>query len=143
MNDTNGLLTHTTLRLKGNLSGLAITRVLSALRRVPGVLLAEPTTIDDETVVAHDAAVPQKSLISAAASVGVRASIAASRGSMTGVTPKKALRTFVSFAIASLATIAIVAFIHIAAIRSEWILPIFVVAIWTLVLADKIGARRS
>jgi hypothetical protein len=49
--------------------------VVSALQRVPGVLLAELNEANTKIVVAHDGAVPLNSLISAAKNAGVPTTI--------------------------------------------------------------------
>ncbi len=69
------LLTHTTLQVDGGGAGASLTHMVRALRRVPGVLLAEVNAANARAVVAHDAAVPATSLIAAAENVGVRLSI--------------------------------------------------------------------
>ena len=70
-----GLLTRTTLQVDGTLAGDSVTHMIRALKRVPGVLLAEVNGANDGADVAHDAAVPTTSLIAAAQNAGVHVRI--------------------------------------------------------------------
>lgn len=79
MNDASGgradQLTRTTLTIDGGMAQPAVVQVMHALRRVPGVLLAEIDAAAARAVVAHDSGVPPASLVAAAAGAGVRATI--------------------------------------------------------------------
>jgi hypothetical protein len=69
-------LTRTTLLLDDNLSPLAMERTIAALKRVPGVLLAELGPGPARAIVAHDAAVAHASLLEAAAKTGAHVTVA-------------------------------------------------------------------
>ncbi len=73
-------LTRTTLLMDDNLSPLAIERTIAALKRVPGVLLAELGPGTARAIVTHDAAVANASLLEAAAKTGVHVTLAAGTG---------------------------------------------------------------
>ncbi len=70
-------LTRTTLLMDDNLSPLAMENAIDALKRVPGVLLAELGPGTSRAIVAHDAAVANASLLEAAAKTGVHVTLAA------------------------------------------------------------------
>ncbi len=69
-------LTRTTLLMDNNPSPLAMERAIAALKRVPGVLLAERSPGTTRATVAHDAAVANASLREAAAKAGVHVTLA-------------------------------------------------------------------
>ena len=73
------LLTRTTLQVDGGLAAGSLAQMISALRRVPGVLLAEANGANTGAVVAHDAAVSAISLIAAAENVGVHVRVVADK----------------------------------------------------------------
>jgi hypothetical protein len=70
-------LTRTALLMDENLSPLAIDKVIAALKRVPGVLLAELEPGTARAIVAHDAAVAKQSLLEAATKSGAHVTLAA------------------------------------------------------------------
>jgi cation transport ATPase len=76
---TADLLTRTTLQIDGSPSGASIAKVVSALQRVPGVLLAEANAGTARAIVAHDSGVSTASLVAAAFRAGVRADVVAPR----------------------------------------------------------------
>jgi copper chaperone CopZ len=69
------LLARTTLQVDGSLAEGSIAQMIRALRRVPGVLLADVNAANGRADVAHDAAVPATSLVTAAQNVGVHVSV--------------------------------------------------------------------
>jgi len=70
-------LTRTALLMDENLSPLALDNVIAALKRVPGVLLAELEPGTARAIVAHDAAVANASLLEAATKSGAHVTLAA------------------------------------------------------------------
>jgi len=68
---TADLLTRTTLQVDESIAGDSLARLIRALQRVPGVLLAEVNPANARAVVAHDAAVSATALIAAAENVGL------------------------------------------------------------------------
>ncbi len=68
-------LTRTTLTIDGILAGTRIDDVVRALKRVPGVLLADASPGNARAVVAHDSAVPVNALIAAALAAGARVTV--------------------------------------------------------------------
>jgi copper chaperone CopZ len=68
-------LTRTTLTIDDILAGTRIDDVVRALKRVPGVLLADASPGNARAVVAHDSAVPVNALIAAALAAGARVTV--------------------------------------------------------------------
>jgi hypothetical protein len=73
------ILTRTTLQIDGSPSSASVAKVVAALQRVPGVLLAEANAVTARATVAHDSGVSAASLIAAAFRAGVRVDIVAPR----------------------------------------------------------------
>ena len=57
------LLTRTTIQVNGSMTAQTTIQVVQALKRVPGVLLAEVDAAGTRAIVAHDPAVPTASLL--------------------------------------------------------------------------------
>ena len=75
MNDSTSALTRTTLRMPDETVPSAAAAFLVALKRVPGVLLAEIDTIGSNVVITHDPALRTTALLAAIAGTGGSAEI--------------------------------------------------------------------
>jgi cation transport ATPase len=142
------LLTRTTLQIDTGVSTTAIARVVAALQRVPGVLLAEVNAATARATVAHDAAVPAASLLAAITASGAHAKIVAEPPSSTGPsgrglqlgTVRVRRLTFVSAAV--FVPLAIVDILLPNTVDKTWLLPIFIAALWAFFFAESFVARR-
>jgi len=142
-------LTRTTLLLDDNLSPLAMENAVAALKRVPGVLLAERSPGSTQAIVAHDAAVTKASLLEAAAIIGVRATLAAgarapAAGDVIGQLPvrKESERLLFLVAIVFLGS----SFFSVVSSRfanNHMVVPIVFSFVWPFMVARAISSRRS
>jgi hypothetical protein len=142
------LLTRTTLQMDENLSPRTIGQIISALQRVPGVLLAEIGPGTARAIVAHDAAVPSASLLEAAARIGVRlkfvadtrvpAAIVGTLQPPAGVPIQRLLMLAAAFAFLPI----LIAAISPRLGSNPLLLPILLSSMWAFVIARAIFRRR-
>jgi hypothetical protein len=141
-------LTRTTLLMDDNPSQLAIERVIAALKRVPGVLLAELGPGTPQAIVAHDAAVANATLLEAAAESGVHARLAASPrapvlSGAVGQLPlgKERERLLLIGAVVFIGAFAFSA-VGPPLANSHTLLPIALAFAWAFVIARAVLSRR-
>jgi hypothetical protein len=142
-------LTRTTLLMDDNLSPLAMENAIAALKRVPGVLLAELGPGSARAIVAHDAAVANASLLEAAAKTGVHVTLAAGErapatSDVIGQLPvgKERERLLLLVAAVFLGSFVFSA-ISPRLANSHMLFPIIFSFVWVLMIARAISSRRS
>jgi cation transport ATPase len=142
------LLTRTTLQIDGSMSAVSVSQVTQALRRVPGVLLAEIHATSGRATVAHDFAVQATSLLAAATRAGVHAEIVADTPAPAiGVDLAARLRLIrirqfaIVCAAALLAPALINAIVPDAAAR-YWVLPTLLYVCWGFFFTRAMFDRR-
>ncbi len=143
------LLTRTTLQFDGSVAGDALAQMSRALQRVPGVLLAEVNAANDRADVAHDAAVPATSLVTAAQNVGVHVSLVRDTPApkLAGnVPPLRSLWNRQLLVVAAVAFVisAIVDLLIPNLAQKHGILIVLTSSLWAFYLANSfLGQRRS
>jgi hypothetical protein len=143
------LLTRTTLQIEGSLPTASVARMIQALQRVPGVLLAEMHADDSGVVVAHDPAVQTSSLVVAATSAGVHAAImvdpqtAPIRIEPTLVSNAFRYRPILAFAMAVYAVIMLTDILLPQIAAEHWVLPLVVASLWLSYFTVVILRRRA
>jgi cation transport ATPase len=132
-------LTRTTLEIDGGLSALAIDRVTSALRHVPGVLLTEVSAASARVFVAHDPGVSSSALLAATEKAGLHATILAPPPSSlvtSAPTYTASFRRRIVVAAACLGALALVNVVIHAVPGAAWLFPILVSGVWLFYLAS-------
>lgn len=142
-------LTRTTLLLDDNLPSVAIERAIAALKRVPGVLLAEQSPGTNRAIVAHDAAVANASLLEAAAKTGVHVTLvtgtrapAASDDRAEQPVGKERERLLLLVAVVFLGSFLFSA-ISPRLANTHMVLPVVFSFVWACMIAHSISSRRS
>ncbi len=140
------MLTRTTLQLHDVMTATSIAHMISALQRVPGVLLAELNPTTASVVVAHDSAVSIASLVRAAEETGTRVTLV-----VRPTVPRDVATTSVrEIKIATMLAIVLGPAILLVAIElidpplatNHYFLPIFLSIAWTLVLIRPMFGRQ-
>jgi hypothetical protein len=140
------MLTRTTLKLHDVMTATSIAHMISALQRVPGVLLAELNPTTASVVVAHDSAVSIASLVRAAEETGTRVTLV-----VRPTVPRDVATTSVrEIKIATMLAIVLGPAILLVAIElidpplatNHYFLPIFLSIAWTLVLIRPMFGRQ-
>jgi cation transport ATPase len=138
------ILTRTTLQIDGSPSSASIAKVVAALQRVPGVLLAEANAVTARATVAHDSGVSTAELVAAAFRAGVRADIVAPRL----VTPKEPIAQPPSlYGLLLLSGAALLVTFGLAGVATRyspgnpWVVPVLVSACFVF-CATAFGGRR-
>jgi cation transport ATPase len=142
------LLTRTTLQIDGVLHEPMLAQAARALRRVPGVLLAEIDLATGRAVIAHDDAVTMDSLLAAASFAGLRAEVVTegrTTVNLSGVTlqrRQRRIRRIVSIAIAAFAVSAILNIVYPNNADIHWLLPLIMSLLWILYFTMAALERR-
>jgi hypothetical protein len=139
-------LAHTTLRIDAATPERAVVDLLCALRRVPGVLLADANAARDRATVAHDSGVANAAMLAAATRVGVRASIVhdiAEAGVLAGsVTEKTHLLLRRLLGVWTVAVLSLAVFAVVAPGAKPWFLPVYACAIGVYFALQVLSTRR-
>ncbi len=143
-------LSRTTLRVGAGLSGPTLAAVIHALQRVPGVLTVEVDADRAQAFVAHDAAVPITSLVTAVRQAGstaravVAVNVAVAPAEPAGA-PQTMRRQPLLTVVGLAAVLAIIVIDSLLASTPEkrWFFIVPVVALWAFVLLRATLTRRS
>jgi hypothetical protein len=142
-------LIRTTLQIDADAAQPSIEQLVQALRRVPGVLLAEGNAASARVIVAHDAGVSTASLLRAAAVLGLRAKFIcdtrATAINIAAALPAAGLpnRKLVIVVAAIFVPIALGVIILVPSVPSNrWLLPAIFIALWAIVFAQMMFGRR-
>jgi len=139
-------LAHTALRIDAATPQRELVDLLCALRRVPGVLLADVNSARDRAIVAHDSGVENAAMLAAAARVGVRVSIVretAESGVLAVSVSKKTtvvLRRLLGFW--TVAVLSLAVFAVLAPGAKPWFLPVYACAIGVYFALQILSTRR-
>lgn len=142
-------LTRTTLQMDSGMSNPSLARVIAALQHVPGVLLAEANGSTARAIVAHDAAVPAASLLAAVVGAGAHAKILTGPGRpavrvATGLQLQSVrTRRLVMVAAAIFLPLALVDILLPNMVEKNWLLPVFITALWVFIFAEAFVGRRQ
>jgi cation transport ATPase len=142
-------LTRTTLQIGDDSTAALIAAVVSALKHVPGVLLADINPARNRVIVAHDGAVPIAALVSAATSAGVFATVvrdrpAPERAAPSAVPPPR-MRAFPTIAImAGIAVALLLVQLFVPeSVQKRLLVNTFVLATWIVFFAGVLIRRKS
>jgi hypothetical protein len=143
------LLAHTTLHIGEDPTPWTVTQMIHALQRVPGVLVAELDGARVRAIVAHDSAVPEASLIAAAARAGVTATIVATAETpaigVSSTSPVKARTTrrrVIGAATAFVGLTVLNALLSSSA-QNHWLLTVLLLTTWVLLFASLIVRKKA
>jgi len=139
--DIDDLLTRTTLQIAGALSKQSIDQLSAALRRVPGVLLADVSTTGAyaSAAVAHDSAVQMTSLLGATEQAGFRATVVSPvpSTSVDGIRAQRApfRERLIVFAICFVALTLGNVLVRMAP-REAWLFPLLFIGVWVFYISS-------
>jgi cation transport ATPase len=142
-------LTRTTLQIEAGTAQESVEKLVQALRRVPGVLLAELNAAGARVVVAHDAGVPTASLLGAASVLGLRTKVVsdtrapAIRSAAARTAARLPNRNVVFAAAAIIVPVALGLLILVPGLPgNRWALPAVFVGLWAFFFAQMLFRRR-
>jgi hypothetical protein len=135
-------LTRTSLRIGRDLSASSIAHVVHALQRVPGVLTVDADAENAQMFVAHDAAVPTASLVTAASCAGAAASVVVAATRATGAAVVTSVAAVPGLRQSQLTIVAMVAMFALVLIdvafpnspNKHWFFVMPVVVLWAFIL---------
>jgi hypothetical protein len=140
------MLTRTTLTVGAELP-TAAAPLIAALKRVPGVLLAEWLPAQARAVVAHDAAVPLAALIAAARGIGVQARVLTEKPAAAAATmvpasaPGLRARSLLTVAAVLLVAVALMETMFPRLASNHLVLPLLLTGVWAFFLTDAFLRR--
>lgn len=141
------MLTRTTLQLHDVMTPASIAHMISALQRVPGVLLADLSTTTASVVVAHDSAVSIASLVRAAKETGARVTLVARPAVARDAASKASVReidimTMLAVVLGPAILLVAIELIDPPLATNHFFLPIFLSIAWTLVFIRPMFRRQ-
>lgn len=134
--------------MDGTLSPGAIGEMIDALKRVPGVLLAEISPGTVRAIVAHDAAVTSTSLLEAAARTGAHLKLVgdtrvpAATGDMTQLLAVMPVRRLLMLAAALVFLPVVISAIFPGLATNHFLLPVLLSSVWAFVIVRAMFTRR-
>jgi hypothetical protein len=141
------MLTQTTLQLHDVMAPASIANMISALQRVPGVLLADLNPATASVVVAHDSAVSIASLVRTAKETGARVTLVARpavprEGAATASIREFNILTMLAIVLGPAILLVAIELIDPPLAANHFFLPIFLSIAWTMVLIRPMFGRQ-
>jgi copper chaperone CopZ len=141
------VLTRTTLQLHDVMAPASIDHMISALQRVPGVLLADLNPATASVVVAHDSAVSIAALVRAAKETGARVTLVArpavARDAAATVSVREFnILTMLAIVLGPAILLVAIELIDPPLATNHYFLPIFLSIAWTLILIRPMFRRQ-